>query len=172
MTVTELSATEYGAFYAPYLKLVPDDLELPDALRQSAELLTGYLGTVDERRTHYAYAPGKWTVAQSLQHIIDTDRIFSYRALCLARGEATPLPGFDQDQYADRAVVADRDLEGLVEEFTLLRDSVVLLFDTLRADQLALGGTVSGNPMTCRAMGFIMAGHTYHHDKIFRERYS
>ena len=172
MTVTDLSGGEYGAFYQNYLSLVPDHLTLPKALQESADRLTNYLNTVTEPRTHYAYAPGKWTVAQSLQHVIDTDRIFTYRALCLARGEAAPLPGFDQDAYADRSVVADRNLKGMIEEFTLLRSSVILMFDALRPDDLVGAGTVYGNPMTCRAMGFIMAGHTYHHDKIFRERYS
>ena len=172
MTVASLAPSEFGNFYSRYLSLVPAELDLCTALQQSADLLTAYLKRVPQHRVHRAYAPGKWTLAQALQHIIDTDRIFTYRALCLARGETTPLPGFNQDDYAARAVVADRDLPGMIEEFSQLRSSVVMMYGAFEPAQLLGAGTVSGYPMSCRAMGFIIAGHTYHHDKIFRERYS
>ena len=172
MTAADLAPSEYGSFYTHYVSLVPAELDLGTALRKSAGRITDYLSQVPESQVHRAYAPGKWTLAQSLQHLIDTDRIFTYRALCLARGESTPLPGFDQDDYAALAIATDRHLPDMIQEFTFVRASVVHMFAAFGPEALVRSGTVSGNPMSCRAMGFIAAGHTYHHDKIFRERYS
>lgn len=171
MKVTSLSPDEYGSFYAGYISLVPLHLSAAEALQESGDQIIEYLEQTDASRIHEAYAPGKWTIGQSLQHIIDTDRIFTYRALCLGRGETAPLPGFDQNTYAERANVDTRTLRQLTDEFRLHRQSSIHLLDSIREADLANRGTVSNSPMSCRAMVFIMAGHSYHHNKIFRERY-
>ncbi len=171
MTIHDLHPTEYGPFYANYLKMVPEGMSLTAALEESAGLVSDYLLTLPADRENFAYAPGKWTIKQSLQHLIDTDRIFAYRALRLGRRDATPLPGFDQDDYAATARVELRDFQDMRTEFESLRRTTVSLFRGFSGEELAFIGTASGHPMSCRAMGMIMAGHTYHHHKVFLERY-
>ena len=171
MTVSDLAPDEYAAFYRGYLDLVPEGQDLRQALAESGQALVEHLRNVPAARADFRYAPGKWTVREALQHVIDTERIFSVRALRLGRHDPTPLPGFDQDDYAANASVADRPLSELVEELWLLRRGTLALHSGLQATDLAFTGTVSGGPMSCRAMLFIAAGHTYHHLRVYRERY-
>ncbi|THH41043.1 DinB family protein [Neolewinella litorea] len=171
MTVTDLTASEYPSFYAGYVGLVPPTISLRSAFDDSAAGLTEYLNEIAEDRENYAYAPGKWTIKECLQHLIDTERVFSYRALRLGRHDATPLPGFEQDDYAAQADVSGRDFKRMIAEFELVRKSTMALFSGLGADDLSFRGTVNGGPMSCRAIGFITCGHTYHHLNLYRDRY-
>lgn len=171
-TVSDLREEEYGAFYRGYLDLVPAGYHLEQALTESGKALVDYLRTLPPDRAAYRYAPGKWSVGEALQHVIDTERIFSVRALRLGRHDATAQPGFDQEDYAAAATVQHRSLADLTEELALLRRATVALLAGLRAEDLAFTGSVSGGPMSCRAMLFIAAGHTYHHLRVYRERYA
>ena len=166
----DLDPGEFNAYYANYIKLV-GEIGIPAALNESAAQLTDYLTNVDESRMDYAYAPGKWTIAQSLQHVIDTERIFSYRALCIARGDKTPLPGFEQNDYADIANLSERRFRDMIEEFRLVRKSTIALFSSFTKEDLLRTGTMSGGAASVRALGFIISGHVYHHAKLYRERY-
>lgn len=171
-SVSDLSPEEYGTFYRGYLDLVPRGYDLRQALTESGRDLANYLRTLPPERADYRYAPGKWTVREALQHVCDTERIFSVRALRLGRHDPTPQPGFDQDVYAATVSVTDRALSDLVEELDVLRRGTLALAAGLRPADLQFTGTVSGYPMSCRAMLFIAAGHTYHHLKVYRERYT
>ncbi|MGB3802214.1 MAG: DinB family protein [Lewinella sp.] len=171
MTAPDLPETEYAPFYAGYVSLVPPHLAVAEALQDSTASLLTYLRGVDSGRQDFAYAPGKWTIKQSLQHVVDTDRIFAYRALRLARRDTTPLPGFEQDDYADRADVSTVEFSDLIAEFRDHRQSLHALFRGFSEEGLAFTGTVSGRPMSCRAMGFIAAGHAFHHRAVYTERY-
>ncbi len=171
MTVTDLSPTEYGPFYATYLRQVPENINLRSALDESEALLAEYLNGVVEERTGYAYAPGKWSIRTALQHLIDTERMFSTRLLRLGRQDPAPMPGYDQDDFAAKADVSRRDFGRMVEEFRMLRKCTIWLVESLREQDLLFLGEVSDQAMSCRAMGFILAGHTYHHNTIYRERY-
>ncbi|MBB4077429.1 hypothetical protein GGR28_000030 [Lewinella aquimaris] len=166
-----LSPTEYGTFYSNYIELVPADITLRTALDDSAAVLTEYLTNLPEEKVNHAYASGKWTVKEALQHIIDTERIFAYRALCLGRHDETPLPSFEHKQYAVWADVTRREFERMIEEFRTVRKSTISLFNGFSESDLQFTGSVGGGPMSCRAMGFIISGHTYHHMEIFRDRY-
>ena len=171
MNAAALSTNEYGSFYQHYVSLVPPDITLRTALDDSAALLLDYFAELPDGKEDYAYAEGKWTIKQALQHVIDTERIFAYRALRLGRHDATPLAGFEQDTYVAAVDLSGRTLTQLVKEFRSVRDTTVTLYAGLGQDDLAFTGTVSGGPMSCRAMGFVICGHTYHHEKLYRERY-
>lgn len=170
MKTTDLAPTEYNAYYAGYIGKVPD-IGIHEALDESAVPLTGYLTEVAEDRASYAYAPGKWTIAQSLQHVIDTERIFAYRALCIARGDKTALPGYEQDDYAAVAQVTNRRLQDMIEEFRLVRATTIALFRSFTDEDILRTGTMSGGAVSVRALGFIISGHTYHHAQLFRQKY-
>lgn len=170
MRPSDLSPSEYASYYAGYVSKVPD-VGIRAALDESEAALTEYLTYVADDRTSYAYAPGKWTIAQSLQHIIDTERIFAYRALRIARGDETPLPGFEQDDYAAAAPADHRKFKEMIEEFRLLRATTVALFSSFNEEELRRTGIMSGSPISVRALGFIMSGHVFHHAQLYRERY-
>lgn len=170
MRITDLQPTEYHPYFATYLGYI-DDLSWRSSLDESEAQLLEYLTNVSEDRTNYAYAPGKWTIAQALQHIIDTERIFAYRALRIGRGDTTPLPGFEQNDYAAIANVTDRRFRDMIDEFRLVRASTTALFKSFTKEDLLRVGTMSGGPASVRALGFIISGHVYHHAKLYRERY-
>lgn len=160
---------EYGPFYERYVALVPDG-DLLDGLRAQGAATAALLRSLDPALGGHRYAPGKWTLAQSVQHVIDTERIFGARALRIARGDRTPLPGFDQDPFVE-AAGPDRPLADLAAEFERLRASTVDLFASLAPEAADRVGTVSGHPMSARAAGWIIAGHERHHLAIWRGRY-
>jgi uncharacterized damage-inducible protein DinB len=168
--ITDLRPDEFNAYYVRYIEQV-GDIGIPAALNESAAQLTDYLTHVTEERADYAYAPGKWTIAQSLQHIIDTERIFSYRALCIARGDKTPLPGFEQNDYADVANLSERQFRDMIDEFRVVRESTIALFKSFTKEDMVRTGTMSGGGVSVRALGFIISGHVYHHAKLYAEKY-
>jgi hypothetical protein len=167
---SDLRPGEFNAFYAGYVANVGDQGILT-ALNESAAQLTDYLMYVAEDRVDHTYAPGKWTIAQSLQHIIDTERIFSTRALHIARGDKTPLPGYEQNDYAEVADVSERRFWDMIEEFRTVRSGTITLFKSFTGADLLRMGTVSDGPASVRAIGFIISGHVYHHAKLYIEKY-
>ena len=117
------------------------------------------------------YASGKWSAKDILQHIIDTERIFTYRALRISRSDTTPLPGFDENLYAIHTNASNRTIDGLLREFDSVRTSTISLFNSLTDDMLQKEGTASGKSITPLAIGFTITGHAIHHLNILRERY-
>ena len=171
MTAADLQDTEYAEFYAGYVRQIPPTITLRTALDDSEALLADYLSSVPDDGTDFTYAPGKWSIKQALQHLIDTERIFAYRTLRLGRRDATPLPGFEQNDYVLAADLSQREFGRMVEEFRMLRKATIALVSGLTTEDLEFRGTVSDHTMSCRAMAFIISGHTYHHNTIYRERY-
>ena len=170
MKVTDVTAAEYAPYYANYVGLVPE-ISLRSALDESAAALLEFLTHVPEDREDYAYAEGKWTIKQCLQHVIDTERIFAYRALAIARGDKTALPGFDQDEYVAAADLSGRSFAKMIEEFRHLRQSTFIMFKSFTDADLLRTGTMSGTAVSVRALGFIICGHALHHVKLYREKY-
>ncbi len=160
---------EYAAYYGRYIDRVPDG-PLVETLRQQGVQTTRLVRSLDPALGAHRYAPGKWTLAQSIAHVIDTERIFGVRALRIARGDTTPLPGFDQDAFVD-ALDGDRPLADLAEEAERLRATTVDLFASFSAAALERVGTASGHPLSVRAAGWIIAGHERHHVALIHERY-
>lgn len=138
--------------------------------RQPSELVA-LLDGVPEPVAHRSYAPGKWTLAEALLHMIDTERVFAYRLLRIARGDATPLPGFDQDPWVPLSGAARRSLDSLLHEFQLVRAATLALLRALDAEALVRIGTVNGHPMSARAAAWMITGHAAHHLELTRTRY-
>lgn len=154
-----------------YINQVAGD-DLVKALQESAQAFVNWLDALPENRRDYRYGPDKWTVREVVQHIVDAERIFAYRALCFARKDQTSLPSFDENSYADHSKAAQRNWDELLNEFKLLRQSNELLFSAMDDEQLDTFGTANNRPMNARAVGFTMAGHVNHHLRILKERYS
>jgi hypothetical protein len=164
------STNEYPAFYETYVKRVPEH-DLLQALEQSAKELEADLSRIPAEKQDHAYAEGKWTVRRMLQHAIDTERVFAYRALCFARGERQALPGFDENAYAERAAVMHRTLTGMKDEFEAVRRANRAMFEGFTEEMLRTVGTADGKPFSVLALGYILIGHWRHHAGILRERY-
>lgn len=169
-TIERPAASEFAPFYAGYVDGVPDGDIVEILERQGRELAT-LLGGVTGDRGDYRYAPDKWSVKEVIGHVTDAERIFAYRALRIARGDATPLPGFDQDTYVQRAESGRRTLADLASECAAVRAATVALFRSMTGEQSRRAGTASNNPVTARALAYIAAGHERHHVRILRERY-
>jgi len=159
-----------GNFYHNYINLVPDD-DLTAALDKQSASLIRFFETVPPGKYDYRYAEDKWTIKEVLQHIIDAERVFSYRALRFARKDSTPLPGFDENLFASNAKASDRNWDKLMEELKVVRRSSELLFHSFDEEQLQSNGISSNSPNYVLAIGFIIVGHAIHHQKIIKERY-
>jgi uncharacterized damage-inducible protein DinB len=163
-------ANEYAAFYETYVSLVPD-VDAVAALEaqrmQMAQLLAGR----SERDGNFRYAPGKWSVKEVIGHLADSERIFSYRALRIARGDATPLSGFEQDDYVREAGSGRRELRDLAEEFAAVRGATVALYRALGEEAWKRRGSANKSEVTVRALAFIIAGHELHHRNTLEQRY-
>lgn len=161
---------EYAPFYETYISKVKgsDILGILEAQRlQMAQLFAAH----SERDGNFRYAPGKWTVKEVLGHVSDAERIFAYRALRIARGDQTPLAGFEQEDYVRGGNFTERTLADLAEEFGLVRAASIALFRSLQKEAWQLRGVASEKEVTVRALAFIVAGHELHHRLILEERY-
>jgi uncharacterized damage-inducible protein DinB len=163
-------AAEYGHFYQGYINRATGN-DAIQVLADSYAPLEQFLSQIPADKADYAYAPGKWTLKQMLQHIIDTERIFAYRGLCISRGEQQPLPGFEENDYAAAATAANRTLPDLIEELLLVRKSIILLYKHLNNEDLLRVGVSNSQPLTANAMAFITVGHALHHKAVLEERY-
>ena len=167
---SELPTSEYNPFYHTYI-LALDDVDLKQELYRGRDVFLSLLEEIPESKLSYAYAEEKWTLAEVLMHILDAERVFQYRALCFARNDKTPLPGFDQDKYMPNSSASVRTKEDIVLEYNAIRESTLCLFNSFDVDVLKRIGVASGSRMSVRAMGFIISGHQAHHIKIIRKRY-
>jgi hypothetical protein len=162
--------TEYAAYYGKYVSLVPHG-DILTTLDQQLDDTLSLLRCITESQSAFRYAPDKWSIRELVGHIIDTERIFSYRALRFARKDETPLPGFDQDVFNENASFDDYPLVELASEFEHVRRSTIFLFKHLEADAWLRRGIASDNEVSVRALAFILAGHELHHVGILRTRY-
>lgn len=169
--ITRPQPDEYGAFYAGYIQRVPDGADLFALLKQQPDDLRALLQSVGDEQANAHPAPGEWSIKEVVGHIADTERIHAYRALRIARGDATPLPGFEQDDYVRATNLNARSLADLLDEFEAQRRANVLCFEPLSEAELNRRGTVSGNPASARAMLYIMAGHVLHHIESLETSY-
>ena len=170
MLLSELPTSEYNPFYHTYVMAL-GNVDLLDELRNGKQVLLSLLEEIPEEKLTYAYAEGKWTLAEALVHMLDTERIFQYRALCIARNDKSEFPGFDQDAYVPVSNANNRSKKDLINEYVAVRDSSITLFASLDEEALKRVGVASGSKMSVRALGFITSGHQAHHVHILRERY-
>lgn len=157
-------------FYRNYVQLVRED-EIVTALESSARAAQELFGGLPDIHWDFRYAPDKWSIKDMLQHLIDGERIFCYRALCFARKDATHLPGFDENTYAAAAGAEARSKDALLEEFAAVRKATTLLFSSFSDEQINATGFANEHEISVQAIGFIISGHLWHHMNIIRERY-
>lgn len=167
---TRPGTAEYAPYHEQYVSLVPDgdirtilSTQLPDTL--------ALLWTVPASKAVSTYAPGKWSIKEVIGHLVDTERIMAYRALCIARADQTPLPGFEQDDYVAQANFNARALPDLITEWERVRWSTVTLFTPWSDTEWLRQGTANNCAVSARALAYIIAGHELHHRDHLRTRY-
>lgn len=168
--VTRPQSDEYAPYYEKYVALIPgeDIIGTLDAQRvQTAQLLAAR----SERDGNFRYAPDKWSVKEVIGHVSDAERIFSYRLLRIARGDATPLASFEQDNYIATGAFGERSLADMAAELAAVRAATMTLVQSLPTEAWARLGTASNNPVSARALAYIIAGHELHHRRILEEKY-
>ena len=168
--MTMIDINEIPEFYQGYvLKLEHDELIVN--LETTGDDFVSLARKIPESNGEFAYDSGKWTIKEVIQHMIDTERVFAYRAMRFARMDKTDLPGFEQNDYVPASRANDRTMSELVEEFDNLRSGTINLFKSFDEPMLKAEGTANGYPFSCQAVGYIAAGHCKHHAHIIKERY-
>ena len=170
MKSNQLPINEYADFYKSYIQSL-EDVELIEELEICLHEFIKFVQNIPMDKFDYRYEVGKWTIKEIIQHLIDSERVFSYRALRISRNDKTPLPGFNENEYVDNSNVNDRNLQGLLTELAVVRQATLSLFNSFSQEQLIKIGIASNNEVSVRAIGFIIIGHQKHHQKIFAERY-
>lgn len=169
-TVDRPEASEYSPYYERYVSLVPHG-DILKVLEDQSHTTLGLLRGISETKAASRYAPGKWSIKEVVGHIIDTERIFAYRALRFARGDRTPLPGFEQDDYVRHSSFDDCKLSDLAREFEYVRQGNLCLFRHLDGEAWQRGGVASNAEVSVCALAYIIAGHELHHLAILKTRY-
>jgi len=170
MKNSELKKEDFHPFYGPYIATL-GDVELVEILKRQLENFPSFISSIPEDKFHYSYGEDKWTVTQVLVHILDTERVFQYRALRFARNDKTPLPGFDQDMFVSESKAENWSREELIEDYRIIRKSTIALFEKFSDADLKRVGIASDSQMSVAALGFICCGHQKHHRNVLRERY-
>ncbi|MFT5146594.1 MAG: putative damage-inducible protein DinB [Polaribacter sp.] len=164
--------TEYAPYFERYMQLsVLKDKTIIESLESAQDEFDSVLRNLPDKKHSFSYATGKWTLKELIQHVIDTERVFCYRALSFARNDQTALPGFDQDVFVDNDTANERDYYDLLDEMKVLRKSSTQLFKSFSKEALLRIGVASNNKMSVRALGYLFSGHQIHHINIVKERY-
>jgi uncharacterized damage-inducible protein DinB len=161
---------DYAPYYQTYVGKVEGET-IAELIGKYSTHFNEFINSLPEAKANYAYAEGKWNVKQVLQHIIDTERVFGYRALCFARKDATHLSSFGQDEYVANDNTNERSLQSLKDEFVAVRKSTDMMLSSFNETQLQQIGTASNNKITVNALAFIIFGHVIHHLQLFQEKY-
>jgi uncharacterized damage-inducible protein DinB len=169
-TIPRPDPSEYVPYFERYIALVPPG-DVLMILREQHDLHLHELEALSDAQANHRYASGKWSIKEVVGHLADTERIFTYRATCFARGETQPLPGYDDVAYVSGGRFAARSLESLLGEFRAVRGATLALFGNLDAAALASRGVANDREYTVRAIAYIVAGHEAHHWRLFRDRY-
>jgi len=170
MKASDLNSDHYNSYYQQYIDKVGNAVLL-DVLQKQLDNFPKFIASIPEDKMNFSYAEGKWTVAMALQHIIDTERVFQYRALRFSRNDKTALPGFDQDLFVAEVDVSDKTKSGIIEVYSVTRNATISLFKSFNTETLKKYGIASNAPSSVASLGFIICGHQRHHRDIIRERY-
>lgn len=170
MKTDQLLVSEYSEFSATYIKAA-GNIEMMDELEICLHDFIRFVQNIPMDKFDYRYAEGKWTIKDIIQHIIDSERIFGYRALRISRNDKTALPGFEENNYVENTDANSRSIQDLLAEFSAVRHSNLFLFKSFSEEQLKRVGTASNTAISVRAIAFIIIGHQKHHQRIFQERY-
>jgi len=170
MEVLTLNDNEYVPYQRIYLDLVPNK-PLVNALEDALQEFVAFFTGIDSEKLNCSYREGKWTIKELMLHVVDTERIFQYRALRFARADKTDLVGFSENDFVSNSNANGRNLTSLLNEFTTLRKSTISLFESFSEDTLLKMGVSGGGTMSVRAAGCLIIGHQKHHVNIVKQRY-
>ncbi len=159
----------FPAYYNYYMEL--SEGELVESLKKAHDTTQIILTRISEEKAAFAYAPGKWTIKEIVQHLIDSERIYSYRALRFARQDKIELPGFEQDDYAAAAYANNRSMADLAHEYAMVRNATVALFESFTPEMLSSRGVANKREVTVESIGRVCVGHEIHHMNVIKERY-
>ncbi len=162
---------EFPEYDDIYIIPLPDDGLLLQHLKENFDAVKKLVPSLPPDKLLFVYAPGKWTIKEILVHIVDDERIYAYRALCIARNEKEELPGFEQDDYVRFSGANERDISNILEEYESVRSSTIAMLNGLPDDAFTREGVANGNRFTVRALAYHLAGHEMHHLKIIKDRY-
>lgn len=161
---------EYNPYYETYVGLVQTD-DIVEHLTVTKTATLAYLKAISEEKWDFRYAPQKWSLKESWIHVLDTERIFAYRALRISRNDSTPMAGFDQNEYVPFYNANNRSPESIIEEYETVRNATIHFFKNLDPVALKRMGTASDSPVSVRALAYMIGGHELHHLRLTRERY-
>jgi hypothetical protein len=164
------NSSDYPEYFGRYISKVADD-DLTVAFQKQGDSFPPLLQSISEEKSNFAYAPAKWTIKELLQHLIDAERIFNYRALAIARKEIVSLPSFDENTYAANSEANRRNWDSMLNEYFNLRKSTVDLYNSFSVQMLNQKGVANNNPISVLSLGFITIGHIEHHKNVLEERY-
>lgn len=170
MNKSEIGLEEYNSYYQPYIDKAGTG-NVFDDLRSNHETIILFLKSIPVEKLHYRYAKGKWTIKEILLHLIDTERVFAYRALRFARNDKTELSSFDQDAFVAQSSADERSMESLLSEYHSVRKATISLFESFDQKSLARVGIASHSRLSVRAIPFIILGHENHHLQMIKEHY-
>ncbi|MBC8754920.1 DinB family protein [Kordia sp. YSTF-M3] len=162
--------TEYNPYYSQYVQHLKGE-DVLDALEKGVTSINDLMTSLTEEKLRSAYAEGKWTIKEVLQHIMDTERIFCNRALRFARNDKTELPGFEQDDYVPFSDANERNSMEMLREYNAIRQATITMFQGFSDDMFARVGVASGSNMSVRAIAHVVTGHERHHVRVIKERY-
>lgn len=162
--------SEYPGYYEPFIGLTKTS-DIVKELETEGESIYRFINEIPETKGNYAYAAAKWSIKEVLIHLIDTERIFNYRALCFSRNEKIALPGYDENEFVDNSNAAERSLSSLAEEFYAVRKSTIQLYTNFNDEMMNRHGVANENTLSVRAIAHITCGHALHHINIIKERY-
>lgn len=165
-----ISHDEFNPYYLPYIQLSANQ-DIVLGLKKNVISVVDFYQNIPSEKLEHAYAEGKWTPKDILLHIIDTERVFVYRAMRIARQDKTEMVGFEQDDYVDAGKANNRTINSLIEEYKAVRNATIVLFDSFSDEELKSIGKANGSPVSVRAIGYIITGHENHHNNVIRERY-
>lgn len=171
MKPSDLQPEEFAGHFATYINQVSSEYTLVEELEISIHRLIKFVQNIPLDKFDYRYAEGKWTIKDIIQHLIDAERVFAYRALRFARNDKTDLPGFEENDYVHYANANQRSIQDLLSELAVVRQATLSLFKSFSMEDLLRIGIASNNPISVRALGFTIIGHQNHHQSVFEERY-
>ena len=170
MKIAKPNPDEYAPYYGRYIAKVETDDPIKE-LRKSRKELLNFISPLKKKQLNYRYAEGKWSIKEILVHLLDGERIFSYRALRFARNDKTELPGFEEKDYAPASKADKRKLKSILRDFIAVRDATEQLFKSFDEDMMMRSGIASNNLMSVRALLYVIIGHQKHHLGVIKERY-
>lgn len=171
MNVSDLSASEYNPYYETYISKVPEETTLMEGFKRGQIQIIDFFKSIPDDKLEYRYASDKWTIKEVFQHIIDTEQVFMYRCLRIARHDTSPLMGYEQDDYIAPSKANKKSLDDLIEAYQAVRQNFIVLLKSLRNEDLKCMGTASESPLSARAAAFIILGHEIHHMEVIKARY-